>query len=76
MADVKLYKKEGTYFNKEKQKDVPYTNFYVQCGSELIAVQPCYFPNDKCEGRDPGFLGRKSVLSAFAEPLPEKDEAN
>ena len=21
MAEVKLYKKEGTYFNKEKQKD-------------------------------------------------------
>ena len=69
---VELYKKKGTYKDKETGKEKAYTNFYVKCGDQMIPVEPVYFPNAKCDGRDPGYLGRKSVLEAFAVTLPEK----
>ena len=68
---IKLYKKEGTYFDKEAKKDKPFINFYVGCNDSLIPVQVKYFPNDKFDGRDPGYSARMAVMSAFAEPLPE-----
>ena len=70
---VELVKKKGTYKDKEG-KDKPYVNFYVKCGDQMIPVEPKYFPNEKCEGRDPGFAGRKAVLDAFATELPDKAE--
>lgn len=72
---VSLYKKTGTYFSKEKNKDVPFTNFYVKCNEKLIPVEIKYFPNPQFENRDPGYQGRFAVLDAFAELLPEKDAA-
>ena len=75
--EIKLYKKEGTYFSEKDQKDKPYTNFYIKCNDELIPVEVKYFPNPKLENRDPGYNGRFSVLRAFAEKLPDKEnEAN
>ena len=74
-VEIKLYKKEGTYFNQNKQKDVPYTNFYISINGNNIPVEVKYFPNDKFEGRDPGYQGRVAVLSLLAQPLPEKDSA-
>ena len=71
MADVKLFKRNGTYTDKEGNEK-HYTNFYVQCGDQLISVTPTYFEND--EGRDPAYLGRKMVLSSYAEELPEKEK--
>ena len=71
---VELFKKNGTYTDKDG-KEKRFTNFYVQCGDQMIVVEPKYFPNDKFEGRDPGFAGRKAVLEAFATVLPEKKEA-
>ena len=72
--EVKLYKKIGTYVSKEDGKEKPYVNFYVNCGDQLIPVEPKYFPNAKCDNRDPQFQGRKAVLEAFAETLPEKEQ--
>ncbi|MBO5907499.1 MAG: hypothetical protein J6Q85_05070 [Clostridia bacterium] len=70
--EVKLYKKEGTYFSEKDQKDKHYTNFYVACNDNLIPVEVKYFPNKDLNDRDPGYSSRFAVLSAFAEPLPEK----
>ena len=50
-------------------------NFYVQYGDQMIPVEPKYFPNAKCDNRDPQFGGRKAVLEAFAEVLPERERA-
>ena len=70
---VGLFKKKGTYKDKEG-KDEYFVNFYVQCGDQMIPVEPKYFPNSKCDDRDPTFAGRKAVLEAFAEELPEKEK--
>ncbi len=71
---VNLYKKTGTYFSEKDQKDKPYTNFYIKCNDQLIPVEVKYFPNPQFQDRDPGYQGRFAVLSAFAEPLPEKED--
>lgn len=74
---VNLYKKEGTYKDKEGQ-DKRFVNFYVKCGDNLIPVEPCYFPKKEYGDKDPGYAPRKEVLKAFAEALPpvsEKQEA-
>ena len=73
MADVKLFKRNGTYTDKEGNEK-KFTNFYVQCGDQLISVTPTYFEND--EGRDPAYVGRKMVLSSYAEELPEKEKTD
>ena len=72
--EVKLYKKDGTYFSERDNKDKPYTNFYITCNDELIPVEVKYFPNPKLDNRDPGYSARFAVLRAFATPLPEKEK--
>ena len=72
--NVQLYKKTGTYFSEKDKKDKPYTNFYIMCNDQLIPVEVKYFPNPQFQDRDPGYQGRFAVLSAFAEPLPEKED--
>lgn len=69
MAEVKLFKRNGTYQDKDGNEK-KFTNFYIQCGDQLISVSPTYFENEN--GHDPAYAGRKMVLSAFAEELPEK----
>ena len=73
MAAFELFKRKVTYEDKDKNQKQA-TNFYIKCGEngELIAVDIHYFPNAKCEGRDPGFLGRKAVMENYASPLPEE----
>ena len=73
MAEMKLYKQDGTYKDKQSGEDKRFTRFYLQLGSTMIPIEPCYFPQDRFDGRDPQFAGRKEVLRAFAEPLPPKD---
>ena len=74
MAAVQLFKRKASYMDKNGNEKVA-TNFYVKCGEEgeLIAVDIHYFPNPKCDDRDPGFLGRKAVLEAFATTLSGND---
>ena len=71
--EVALFKKIGKYQDKETGKDKQYVNFYLKCGDQLIRVDPVYFPSEKYDGRDPFYLGRKSVMEAFATTLPDKD---
>ena len=68
---VKLFKRNGTYHDKDG-KEKHFTNFYVECGDQLIAVTPTYF--EGADGRDPSYVGRKMVLSSYAEELPEKEK--
>lgn len=70
---VNLYKKVGKYTDKDG-KEKSFVNFYVKCGDKLIPVEVSYFPNKKCEDRDPNYSGRKEVLGAFAETLPDIEE--
>ena len=73
-VEIKLYKKEGTYTNKEG-KEKQFTNFYINCNGKMIPIEVKYFPNEKLENRDPGYQGRVAVLSMLAETLPDKVEA-
>lgn len=70
---VQLFKKSGKYTDKDG-KEKPFTNFYVKCGDALVPIAVCYFPNAKCDNRDPQYNGRKEVLSAFAAILPDKSD--
>ena len=70
MAEVKLYSEKGTY--QKEGKDKQYINFYVQCGSQMIPVEPKYFKKKNGED-DKGFIVRKGILDSFAEPLPVKE---
>lgn len=71
MAQVELFKKDGTYKDKDG-KDKKFTNFYLRCGDALIPIEPKFFANE--EGHDYQFKGRKAVMSAFAEVLPDKPD--
>ena len=73
-VDVKLFKKEGTYFNNEG-KEKQFTNFYLQANDKMIPIEVKYFKQDKFDGRDPGYQGRVAVLSLLAQPVPEKETA-
>ncbi len=73
---VQLYKKVGKYTDKKDGKEKPFTNFYLKCGDALVPVEVCYFPNPKCDNRDPQYNGRKEVLTAFAAILPDKSNSS
>jgi len=71
MAEVKLYSEKGTYTDKEG-KEKPFVNFYLQCGSEMVPIEPKYFK--KYDGStDKGFIVRKGILTSFAAPLLDKE---
>ena len=69
-VEVKLVKKSTTYEKDGKKQRG--TNLYVQVGNEYIPIEVVFFPNEKCEGRDPAFAGRMSILCAVAEDMPPK----
>lgn len=71
--DVKLVKKRTTYEKDDGTKQRG-TNLYLQVGSEYIPIEVVFFPNAKCEGRDPAFAQRMAILCAIAEELPEKPQ--
>ncbi len=76
--NIKLVKKPVTY-KDEQGKEKRGTNFYVQVGTTYVPIQVCFFPNDKCEGRDPAYANRVAVLTAISEelpPRPDKPQAN
>ena len=68
---VKLFKQEGTYVNNDG-KAKRFTNFFIECGDTRVPIEVSYFPQDKFDGRDPNYAGRKEVVKAFAENLPAK----
>lgn len=72
---MKLYKKDGVYKDKKTGKEKRITNFYLECGNTLVPINVPYFPNSKCDDRDPQYQVRIGILSSFAEILPEKDNS-
>ena len=71
MAQVQLFKKVGKYTGKDG-KEKTSIRFYVKCGDTLVPVEVPYFEGKDGE-RDYQYNGRKAVLTAFAENLPDKE---
>ena len=68
---VDLLKKQVSYKDKEGTEKKA-TNFYLRCGDTLVPIEIKYFPDEN--NVDKAYGARKSVLSAFASVLPDKDE--
>ena len=71
---VELFKETGTYFSKQKNKDIPYANLFIKIGDKLIPIEVKYFPNPNFDDRDPAYSSRKYLLEAAAQPLPPRSE--
>ena len=69
---VELFKKVATYKDQQGQ-DKQATRFYVRCGGALIPVEVTYF--GKGDEKDTQYGGRKAILTAFADDLPEKEKS-
>lgn len=67
---VELYKKKGTY--QKDGEDRQYTNYFLQCGDMLIPIEVKNFSTK--EKQDYNYSTRKGALSAFAAPLPDKEQ--
>lgn len=70
---VELFKKKGSYTDKKTGELRDITNFYVKCGDSMIRVEVPYFPDPNQDGKDPNYASRRSVLSAFASEMPERE---
>ena len=71
---VNLCKRTGTYFSEKDNKDKPFINFYLQCNDQLIPIEVKYFPQQKFDGRDPGYQKRLGIMEFCADLLPELPE--
>lgn len=69
---VELFKKVGKYIDNKTGEERNYTNFYVKCGDSLIPIEPCYFPDSKNGNKDLKYPGRRDVLKAFSDTLPDR----
>ena len=68
---VELFKKQSKYVDKDNVERSA-TRFYVQCGEVLVPIEVTYF-KDKETGKDSQYSGRREVMKAFANNLPEKN---
>lgn len=68
---VELFKRIVTYKDGEGEERKA-TNFFLKCGDVIVPVEVKYFEN-KETGKDKDFVTRKTVLSAFADELPERN---
>lgn len=69
---VSLFKKISIYTDNAGQQRTA-TNFYVQLNDSLIPIEVKYFPGEN-NSPDPNFRGRKMIMSAFADTLPERQQ--
>ena len=67
---VGLYKKVVEYKNKDGELKTA-TNYFVMCNNVLIPVEVKYF-EDKNTGVDKNYGTRRTLMSAFADELPER----
>ena len=67
---VKLYKRNVEYTTKEGEVKKA-TNYFVECGDVLVPVEVKFF-EDKKTGEDKNYRTRRTLMSAFAEELPER----
>ena len=70
--EIKLFKKDTSFTDKQSGEMRQATRFYLQCGDALIPVQVTYFENPET-GKDRQYASRKAILKAFATDLPAKD---
>ena len=73
IVEMKLVKKSTTYTKEDGSKQRG-TNLYLQVGNEYVPIEVVFFPNAKCEGRDPAYAQRMAILCAVAEDLPQKQQ--
>ena len=71
---VELYKKIVPYVDNKGEERTA-TNFFAKCGDVLVPIEVKYF-EDKETGEDKNYRTRKTLLAAFAEELPERNNAN
>lgn len=72
IMQVNLYKQNVEYTKDGEVKTA--TNYFVQCGDVLVPVEVKYF-EDKKTGEDKNYRSRRTLMSAFAETLPERKKA-
>ncbi len=73
--EVLLFKRRGSYIDRESGDRKYFTNYFLQCGDDWIAIEVKYQPvGEKKE--DPNYGLNRRVLSAFAEALPPKFDTN
>lgn len=72
MANVNLFKRTGEYTDKRSGEKKPYTNFYVQCGDQMIPVEVSYFGTE--EEPDRQYAPRRAIMSAFSDRMPEREK--
>lgn len=72
MAEVKLYKKLAPYVDKDGKNQTA-TNLFVMCGDQLVPIEVKYF-EDKETHIDKNYRVRKTLISAFADLLPEREK--
>lgn len=73
---VNLFKKTGSYVNKDGDKKQS-LQFYVKVNESLIPVEPTYYHKKDDKGnelQDYGYGKRKAVLEAVADELPAKEK--
>ncbi len=70
---VELYKKNVEYTTQAGEKKTA-TNYFVGCGNVLVPVEVKFF-EDKETHTDKNYRTRRTLMSAFAEELPEREKA-
>ena len=70
--EIKLFKKDTSFTDKQSGEMRQATRFYLQCGDALIPVQVTFFENPET-GKDSQYASRKAILKAFATDLPSKE---
>ena len=71
---VELFKKIVPYVDNKGDERTA-TNFFAKCGDVLVPIEVKYF-EDKETGEDRNYRTRKTLLAAFSEELPERNNAN
>ena len=71
---VGLFKKNVEYTNQDGEVKTA-TNFFVQCGNVLVPVEVKFF-EDKETHKDKNYGTRRTLMSAFAEELPDRKKSN
>ena len=72
--EVKLFKKHVGYKTQTGEEKTA-TNYFLQCGDVLVPVEVKFFA-DKETGEDKQYRTRRTLMSAFAEELPERKQNN
>lgn len=70
MEQLKLFSKVSDYLDEKTGTKKRVESFYLLCGNKLVPIQVKFFGRD--DKKDYQYKSRCMVLSAFAEPLPEK----